>query len=419
MGSSSSLADPGVAPAPEVESLCREILERYEEVNLLYRLAGSLTGVFVAEEICWRVLQEAASITRARSGCVFLHQADGGSWSLAAEAGEEARRLAEAHGAMLTGRGMLIDGEGSGRWSLLSAPMPSASGAVGQIVLGRDDAAFTAGDLKLITTIAGLAGVFIENGRLARRMQENERVRRELEIARQIQQSLLPTAQPALAGFDIAGAVRAAEQAGGDYYGYVALPGGKMGIVVADVSGHNIGAAIGMVITRCVVKVIAERSLSPRTVARRANDILCEDLGGPGLFVTAFYGVLQEGGELRYCNAGHHPPLLLRAAGGGFEKLAGGGPGLGIVEDARYQERRVRIERGDMLVLFTDGVLEARSPLGEMFGMERLRRLLQSVSERTSVEARDAVFDAVATFTHSPAAADDITVVVVKRLRGA
>ncbi len=105
MGSSSSLADPAVAPAPEVESLCREILERYEEVNLLYRLAGSLTGVFVAEEICWRVLQEAASITRARSGCVFLHQAEGGGWSLAAEAGDEARRLAEAHGAMLTGRG--------------------------------------------------------------------------------------------------------------------------------------------------------------------------------------------------------------------------------------------------------------------------------------------------------------------------
>ncbi|MGH9391466.1 MAG: GAF domain-containing protein, partial [Vicinamibacteria bacterium] len=187
---SGPVAETSVRACDEVESLCREILERYEEVNLLYRLADSLAGVFSAKEICWRVLQEAAAITRARSGCVFLADAAGGGRIIAAEAGETARRMAERVDLVGCERATIIDGDSADRESLLSAPMSSGGGMVGQIVLeGRDEGAFTAGELKLVAAIGSLAGVFIENGRLVRSMQESERVRRELEIAREIQQS--------------------------------------------------------------------------------------------------------------------------------------------------------------------------------------------------------------------------------------
>ena len=117
----------------------------------------------------------------------------------------------------------------------------------------------------------------------------------------------------------------------------------------------------------------------------RASERTLRGTLSAGLFVTAFYGVVDGGsGEVRFCNAGHHPPLLLRAATGEFETLRGGGPGLGIVEEARYPECRTRMEMGDMLTIFTDGVLEAISPPGEMFGIERPRRLLMSLSGRPS-----------------------------------
>ncbi len=407
---------PAVVSLEEAESLSREILERYEEVNLLYRLGESLAGVLGTEEICWRVLQEAATITRAGTGCILLAQPEGG-FKLAAEAGPEALQLAEAQGAALTDRPVHQDGDGTGAGSLLSIPL--GRGGIGQIVLAeRDGGSFTAGEKRLVTAVAAMAGIFIENGTLAQRMKHQERVVRELEIAREIQRSLLPSTRPDAQGLQVAGAMRPAGEMGGDHYGWTVLPDGRLGVVVADVMGHDIAATIGMVVTRSIVRVLASEGSEPKTVLDRANALLCEDLGRPGLFVTAFYALIDGAtGELSYSSAGHHPPLLIRngAPLAMCRELMDAGPGLGILETAEYPAGRARMEPGDLMVLYTDGVVEARSRSGEEFGMTRLARVAADAARNSVESVCDAVFDALAAFTESLAASDDTTVVAIRR----
>ena len=407
---------PAMVSLEEADSLCREILERYEEVNLLYRLGESLAGVLGTGEICWRVLQEAATITRARSGCVLIAQAEGG-FKVAAEAGDEALRLAESRGPALTERTVHEDGDGTGAGSLLSIPL--GRGRIGQLVLAeREGGPFTAGEKKLVTAVAAMAGIFIENGTLAQRMKQQERVVRELEIAREIQRSLLPSTRPAARGLQVAGAMRPASEMGGDHYGWIVLPDGRLGVVVADVMGHDIAATIGMVVARSIVRVVASDGSGPARVLERANALLCEDLGRPGLFVTAFYALIDGStGDLSYSSAGHHPPVLIRAGKPlpMRRELMEAGPGLGILESAEYPEGRGRLEQGDLMILYTDGVVEARSPSGELFGTDRLAKVAAAAADRPVEAVCDAVFDALAAFTESLAASDDTTVVAIRR----
>jgi len=423
----------------EIDELSGEILERYEEVNILYRLCDCFRDMFEETEILDRLLSESARSVRARAGWVAVLNPDGalgvprvlgGACEADPPQGRMAHGPFRAHAAAsaLAKRAIaenrilsLERGSGNGQSAapLMAAPLPGKAGPLGVLLLEKTQAEepFRSGDLRLVTAVAAFGASVVENRRLALQMKHAERIRGEIELARTIQQGLLPSRDPEVAGLQVAGLCRPAHDIGGDYFGYTHVRPGRFGITVADVSGHGIGAAIGMVMARCLIQSEAHRSGSPSRIARRVNELLNRDLTDPGMFVTAFLAVYEERtGRLRYANAGHHPPLLYRAATGTIEPLRGASLALGIEPHTRYADRAESLQRGDILVLYTDGFTEARSPREEMFGLERLKQMALSCREMSARKAVEKMVGRLAQWRAKPAFDDDITLVVARKV---
>ena len=239
--------------------------------------------------------------------------------------------------------------------------------------------------------------------------------RAHMDIARQIQRSLLPQAPLALAGMRVAGRCLPAAEVGGDYFGY--FPRGQRGVdsFVGDVSGHGVGAALLMAEAR--ITFLAERLVEPDAaqILVRLNELLHDDLDRAGHFITACCATFDAATrELKYANAGHPPALLLRAADGRCSTLAGDGPLLGLARRADFGEVSVEMGPGDIVVFYTDGVTESRNPSGELFGRDRLG---QAVLEHRSGDPEALVagiFAALDRFAQGTPREDDITVVVMK-----
>lgn len=407
----------------EIEELSHEILERYEEVNILYRLCESFGDIFDEGEILDRLLEEAIVSVHARAGWIALGEGDSRGHRMmahqASETPEIVSKLASQSMAenriLLVERARSVQGRGA---HILSVPLPSKNGAIGALVLERvdSDIPFRSGETRLVSAVAAVGASIVENRRLARQMKEAERVQGEIEIARRIQQGLLPSEDPSVDGLQLAGLCRPAQDIGGDYFGYSHIGPGRFGITIADVSGHSIGAAIGMVMARCLIQSEAHRTDSPSRVATRVNELLNRDLTDPGMFVTAFLAVYEERtGTFHYTNAGHNPPLLYRAAAGTIESLPGASLGLGILPGTRYFDCVESLASGDLLALYTDGLTEARSPSGEMFGLERLKQAVTSCSARSARESVNALLEHVIGWRGSPEFSDDITLVVARK----
>lgn len=410
----------------EIEELSHEILERYEEVNTLYRLTDSFLDMFDEDAILARLLSEAARAVRASSGWIAALGGHG-EFSGVARFGESAsavpldrlRPLAER--SIAEGRALLRESRTGPRGAAgptMAIPLPGKIAPIGVLVLARSsgEEPFRSGEQRLASTVASYGASVIENRRLVLAMKDADRVRGEIEIARRIQTGLLPPEDPKVPGLQVAGMCRPAEDIGGDYFGYTHVSPGRFGITIADVSGHSIGAAIGMVMARCLIQSEAHRISSPSRILTRVNDLLCRDLTDPGMFVTVFLAVYEEdSGQFRYTNAGHNPPLVNRAATGTIETLSGGGPGLGIVPDARYQEFAEMLLPGDAVLLYTDGVTEARSGEGEMFGIGRLREAVGASSGRSAREMVEQIVETVTGWRGGPVFADDLTVVAARK----
>lgn len=411
----------------DIEELSLEILERYEEVNVLYRLSDSFRDMFDEEAILARLLNEAAHSVHASSGCVSVLQAGGG---FVHSAGFGGREPAANFGvveplvrrALEEGRGLSLESQKyddgfSGPTMIV--PLPGKVSPIGALVLWRlaDTGPFRSGEQRLVATVAAHGASVVENRRLVLAMNEAMRVKGEIEIARSIQAGLLPSADPDVKGLQVAGVCRPAEDIGGDYFGYTRVSPGRFGITIADVSGHSIGAAIGMVMARCLIQSEAHRVASPARILTRVNELLCRDLGDPAMFVTVFLAVYQEDtGTLTYTNAGHNPALIHRGATHRIERLSGGGPGLGIVTDARYEERSQILNLGDTIVFYTDGITEARSPEGEMFGLERLEEVVARNEHTTARGTVAEIVERIAAWHGGPLFKDDLTVVVARRV---
>lgn len=194
---------------------------------------------------------------------------------------------------------------------------------------------------------------------------------RELQQAREIQQSLLPKYIPQVDGFEIDGAWEPAREVGGDYFDVIRLSGQKLGICIADVVGKSVSAALLMASVQASVRAFATEAASPADLCARVNSVLCSSISA-GKFVTMFYGVLDaECRTFRFTNAGHLLPILLRAQGK-TEQLSNGGALLGVFPEWKYEDSEVRLFPGDRILLFTDGITEAGMEGGEEFGEERL-----------------------------------------------
>ncbi len=274
--------------------------------------------------------------------------------------------------------------------------------------------------LDIITGISQQAALAIQNDILQREMISQERLAREMQLAREIQQAFLPQSVPVIDNWDLKVFWRTAREVGGDFYDFFDLPDGRMGLVIADVADKGIPAALFMTLVRTLVRATALQVNQPDQVLERVNDLLVPD-APQGMFVTLVYAILnRENGEFEYANAGHNPPLLMHNKTGEITKFERTGMALGVLAGNRIEGRRIQIEPDDYVVMYTDGVTEAFSPNGEIFGEQRLFDLVTTTVKHIANNHVDSqllletINQAVSNFAGDTVISDDLTLLVLR-----
>lgn len=272
----------------------------------------------------------------------------------------------------------------------------------------------------LVTLLGFLVVVIIVNqlGGQRRRWaelaeKERDELAREIQMAAEVQQSILPRSIPSVPGFELAARMYPSKIVAGDYYGFIELPTGEIGVVVADVSGKGVAAGLLMPSIEVVLQMDAPRFPSPRDLLRSFNQVVCQITGG-SRFISLFYGKLcPQSRTLEYTNAGHNPPLLIRGSLDPMP-LDKGGPVLGLLSGADYESDKTELHPGDVLVLYTDGTVEAENPGGEEYSAQRLAKVVISHLEQSPGELITTIHSSVVKFAGTPQLADDLTLVVLK-----
>ena len=301
--------------------------------------------------------------------------------------------------------------------SMIAVPLQTNDRVIGLIYVDAPHQIreFTREDLNLLTVMANVAAIRIEHARLNEIEATERAMAKEMQQAALIQQRLLPAVAPAVDGMDIAAKAVASRHVGGDYYDFIRFPDGRVAMMVGDVAGKGMPAAVLMSGLQARVHVLFEDGDDLADKMARLNRSTCGNCPD-NRFITFFLCVADpKTNKLAYASAGHNPPVMVRAAGG-YDLLPGGGVILGIMPKAAYQQEETTFEPGDILVLFSDGVTEAPDPNDVEFGEERLANLVATMRDRPSREIVDAIHSAVHTFTQGAPPADDITVLVARRL---
>ncbi len=273
---------------------------------------------------------------------------------------------------------------------------------------------FTEDHLKVLTTLASVAAIRVENAKLTEARFQQERLERELQLASEIQQRFQPAAPPVVAGYELQGISFPCYEIGGDYYDFIERDDGRLVIALGDVSGKGTAAALLMSSLHAAIHAQTGSHDTIVETISAVNRYLADNIP-PNRFITLFYAELDpESGAVSFLNAGHNPPLIVHAAGT-VEQLASGGLPLGIKADADYREGRTTLQMGDVLVIYSDGVTEAASPNGEEFGPTRLYEVVSRNVDASAAGIRDRIESALTKFSQGTQAADDITLVIVKR----
>ena len=268
---------------------------------------------------------------------------------------------------------------------------------------------------ELINGIAQQVSLAIQNDVLNKEMLDRQRLEREFQLAREIQQTFLPSQIPPMPGWEMDVRWNPARQVGGDFYDYFLLPDGRLAVIIADVSNKGLAASLYMTVTRTLIKAAALEYTSPARTLERVNELLLMNSQN-GLFVTTFYGLLDlTDGLLTYTIAGHNPPLVLRMHENRVEELDKGGIALGALPDIHLEDRTLTLESGDCLLLYTDGVTEAFDNDEQMYGTERLKGLLQSVCGASAHQVLTRLDEDLQTFRKTAPISDDTTILAVCR----
>ncbi|HSG50398.1 MAG TPA: GAF domain-containing SpoIIE family protein phosphatase, partial [Longimicrobiales bacterium] len=389
--------------AKEVRFFTLELSERFEEINLLYSISETLGSILSMDEAGRFILAELCDVLGARRGSLWVLDQDRGVLELTASVGEggatgpiavddpaavtarvfrDGRSLIATR-EMLAGRALpgvvVADND-----SFLSVPIrytPPSGGpkTVGVINLigRRHGGRFTAADQKLLAAIASQVGAALENNRLLRQSVARERMAREMELAHNLQQKLLPPVDH-VPGARVSARVEPAELVGGDFYQVFRLGGGRVGVMIGDVSTHGFPAALIMALAMSAASIYAGETNSPTEVLRRMDDALQEELETTEMYLSLFYGILDPGaGTLVFSNAGHPHAFLVRGEGEPVRLLATDPP-VGFAGPDAYGESQVEWDPGsDRLLLFTDGLSDsltsADRPDGEAFVLRTVR----------------------------------------------
>ncbi len=284
------------------------------------------------------------------------------------------------------------------------------------LVAGWAAAAFAGSIIEIVPPVVMIGMQAVAIGSRGYRLRDRQRrmQEQELAVAKKIQQDLLPKGALALDGVEVMGFNLPCFAIGGDYFDYFKLSDGRIALAIADVAGKGVPAALLMSNLQAILRSECARGSSVQAVPTQANRQLSESMGGSSKFVTFFYGALDPAARrLSYSNAGHNPPLVVRADGR-IEELETGGMLLGIFPLAEYDEGTVDLEPGDLCVLFTDGVTEAENKTRELYSDERLQELLRRHRGESATAIARVISDDVARFSHGLHQSDDVTVIVVK-----
>jgi len=300
--------------------------------------------------------------------------------------------------------------------SEMVAPIISNDEVIGVFDLESDELnAYANDDLEILNLLSSQVAIIIEKVMLHEQLIEKQRLQTQLEIARQVQLQLLPPKDPQLEGFDISAYNFPTEEVSGDYYDWVRIYDDQIGIVIADVSGKGVPAALLMAFLRASLRAATHIGYAPHISMSKVNYLLWESIER-NQFVTGFYGTLDATNRtLAYSNAGHNPPFLLDVEGKAHFEKRGGVP-LGMFRDTRYYEYYATIESGQMLVLYTDGVTEAMNPAGEEYGLDRLVDAARRGRQLSARELIDFIHREVVDWTEGLGVTDDVTFFIVKAL---
>jgi phosphoserine phosphatase RsbU/P len=299
---------------------------------------------------------------------------------------------------------------------LMAVPLLIKSDLFGVLLVEEapDGRRFRARRLDIINGIAQQAALAIQNDRLQREMVVRERLETEVQLARQIQQTFIPDQLPQHPQWELAARWKTARQVGGDFYDVIELADRKLGLFIADVADKGMPAALFMALTRTLVRAAVAETASPAEALRRVNKLLFPDTR-QGMFVTGVYAVLdQESGEFMYANAGHNPPLWLHTDGR-VDRLTRTGVALGVLESDPISQKTIRLTPGESILLYTDGLTEAFSPEGELFGESRLLEAIRANDSPSAEALLDRVEARVNEFMGPLPPADDLTMLVVRR----
>ena len=301
--------------------------------------------------------------------------------------------------------------------SEMVAPIISNDEVIGVFDLESDELnAYSDDDLDVLNLLASQVAIIIEKVMLHEQMIEKKRLEGQLEVARQVQLELLPPSDPELEGFDISAYNFPTEEVSGDYYDWVRIYDDQIGLVIADVAGKGIPAALLMVFLRASLRAATHVGYATHISMTKVNYLLWESIER-NQFITAFYGILVASTRtLSYSNAGHNPPLLIDSQGG-TRFIERGEQPLGMFRETRYHEYFHTFKPGEIMVLYTDGVTESLSPGGEEFGRERLAEAIKDAANLTARELVAHMQQQVLEWTDGAGSNDDATFFVIKALK--
>lgn len=404
-----------------------------DRLNLLYRISQTINSSLDLHVVMETLMDEVIAATRAERGFLMLFE-EGEDLAFRTARGMDQRdieesefkisrgivdRVAREAVPLLTSNAQLderLDKRASvklyGLRSVLCVPILLKERVLGVIYVDNrfQNGIFSRDDLELLSSIASSAGIAIENARLYRIAVEKGRMQRELQMAREVQISLIPPQTPLIKGWEIAACWKPAHEVSGDFYDFFPIADDATGVVVADVSDKGMPAALFMALSRSIIRSVAGQHANLNEDIIKANRLIWQD-AAEEMFITLFYAMLKpDDGEIAYVNAGHNPPLVYRADSGQLEFLNRTGMAAGVEKDSHYEQGRLNLAQGDFLLIYTDGVTDTLKA-----GDTELQSLTHRYAQLNAQALKDALQNDICDYPDHFNPVDDITLLVIKR----
>ena len=423
--------------AQEVEHAALELAERYEEINLLYTIGEILGRTVTLEEAAATILTEISETVGARHASILVHDPPTDSLHVVAAIGAEGKdappiavddpdcvssRVFRTQHPLIVAEGVMeCDRERPyRRGEMLSVPImwttPSGGEPLGVVNLSdrRSKQPYSAGDQKLVAAIATQIGTAIQNARLVRASIEQQRLMQEMYLAHDLQMKLLPNASIVAPEAVVAARVVPAMSVGGDFYHLFRMQRNRTGVMIGDVSGHGYRAALIMALAMSASAIHAQSARDPGHMLSMLLGTLREELSTTEMYISVFFGVIDHtAGKLRYSNTGH-PHAFVLSPDGEARRLSAEGPPLGLSDEVPGAESVAWKKGKDLLVLFTDGIVDTRDPGGTRFGEAAVLDVVRKNMKKAPAEIVKSVFDNLEQYSGGIASPDDLTMLILR-----